>query len=65
MSDTEKRYMTLQEVCEELSVTLPTGRNWLRLGKLNPQVKMDGLPLFTQEYVRRLKTDLMTGKNRA
>ena len=49
MSDTEKRYMTLQEVCEELSVTLPTGRNWLRLGKLNPQVKMDGLPLFTQE----------------
>ncbi len=65
MSDTEKRYMTLQEVCEELSVTLPTGRNWLRLGKLNPQVKMDGLPLFTQEYVSRLKNDLMTGKNRA
>ncbi len=65
MSNADKRYMTLQEVCEELSVTLPTGRNWLRLGKLNPQVKMDGLPLFTQEYVSQLKNDLMTGKNRA
>lgn len=65
MSDADKRYMTLQEVCEELSVTLPTGRNWLRLGKLNFQAKMDGLPLFTQEYVSQIKNDLMTGKNRA
>lgn len=65
MSNTDKRYMTLQEMCEELSVTLSTGRNWLRLGKLNSQAKLDGMPLFTQEYVRQIKNDLMTGKNRA
>lgn len=65
MSNADKRYMTLQEVCDELSVTLPTGRNWLRLGKLESQVKADGVPLFTQEYVSQLKNDLITGKNRA
>lgn len=65
MSNTDERYMTLRELCEELSITLPTGRNWIRLGKLNSQAETDGFPLFTREYVSQLKNDLMSGKNRA
>lgn len=56
-------YITLRGLCEYISVSPATGRNWLKMGKITPQTEKNGVPLFTQEYVRRLKKDLLTGQN--
>ena len=29
--------ITLKELCEELSISTATGRNWIKLGKLTPE----------------------------
>ncbi len=57
------KYITLRGLCEYISVSPATGRNWLKMGKITPQLEKNGAPLFTQEYVSRLKKDLLTGKN--
>lgn len=56
-------YITLRGLCEYISVSPATGRNWLKMGKITPQIEKNGAPLFTQEYVSRLKKDLLTGKS--
>lgn len=30
-------YLSLKDVCEELSISMATGRNWIKLGKLIPE----------------------------
>lgn len=30
-------YLSLKEVCEKLSISVATGRNWIKLGKLIPE----------------------------
>ena len=36
VSDSDE-YLTLKELCDELSISTATGRNWIRLGKLTPE----------------------------
>lgn len=49
-----------------LSISKATGRNWLRLGKIESQRAMtDGKVYFTEDYVIELQRSLKTGKRNA
>ncbi len=54
--------ITLKELCEDLSVSVATGRNWIRLGKIEPQLVKDGTAYFTIGYANRLKSDISSGR---
>ena len=57
--------ITLKELCEDLSVSVATGRNWIRLGKITPEKVKGGTVYFTSDYARKLKSDITSGKVKA
>lgn len=57
--------LSLKAICELLSVTTATGRNWLKLGKLTPQVQEGKKVYFSVKYAKDLKKSLAQGKNPA
>ncbi len=57
------KHLTLSQLCDELSISLATGRNWLRLGKISPSSYDHKTPLFDSVYVSSLKKDIESGKN--
>ncbi len=57
------RYLTLNELCKELSISPATGRNWLKLGKISPAPAQEKTPLFSPDYVSALKASLASGEN--
>lgn len=65
MTDVDvENYVTLKQFCEEISVSLATGRNWLRLGKITSQAENGkGMPLFAGWYVEQLKDNIKFGKS--
>ena len=60
-----EEYMSLTEVCELLSVSIATGRNWIKLEKLVPDYYEKKTPIFKKEYIVKLKQEIESGKNRA
>lgn len=56
---------TLNELCDTLSISTATGRNWVKLGKLIPDHMEKRTPVFTKDYVEKLKNELKTGDNSA
>ena len=47
-----EKYITLDEVCQMLSISKATGRNWLRLGKIESQRAMtDGKAIRRQRQM--------------
>ena len=48
------KYLTLNELCEELTISTATARNWIKLGKIKPE--------FSVDYVKNLKKDIASGK---
>lgn len=61
----EDKYITLDELCEGLSISKVTGRNWLRLGKITAHYSEDSVLYFDAEYVAELKKGLTTGELKA
>ena len=57
--------MTLNELCDELSISNATGRNWIKLGKLIPEYTEKKTPFFLKSYVIELKKQLLSGDNSA
>lgn len=58
-------FMSLSDLCKELSVSIATGRNWLRLGKIIPSYEIKKTPFFDRKYVSTIKNDIKTGKKSA
>ncbi len=59
-------HITLGDLCQQLSISRATGRNWLRLGKIESQGKQpDGAVYFTEDYVRSVNEALRTGKRQS
>lgn len=58
-------FITLKELCSELSISTATGRNWIKLGKLTPAYVQKKTPFFTKEYIFSLQTELQSGENKA
>ena len=65
MTTDSSNYMTLNELCESLSISTATGRNWIKLGKLTPDHMEKRTPIFTSEYVNKLKNEIQSGDNKA
>jgi len=57
--------VSLADLCKELSISLATGRNWVKLHKLVPSSSIKRTPYFTHEYIAKLKTDIKSGSNTA
>lgn len=60
-----KEYLTLKELCEELSISSATGRNWIKLGKLTPAYTEKKTSYFSKNYVSTLHGKLLSGENKA
>ena len=58
-------FVTLKELCNDLSISFETGKNWVKLGKLIPERIDNKMPIFTSQYVKKLKNEIKTGKNSA
>lgn len=58
-------YISVKEACAELSISIATGRNWIKLGKLIPENNAAKRPYFTKEYIAALKRELQSGTNSA
>ncbi len=58
-------YITLKELCEELSISSATGRNWIKLGKLTPTYTEKKTAYFSKKYVAKLRKELQSGENKA
>ena len=57
-----RNYVTLKQLCEEISVSFATGRNWMKLGKITAQTDDSrGRPLFARWYVEQLKAYINSG----
>lgn len=60
------KYIDLGELCQQLSISRATGRNWLRLGKIESQGEnSDGQVCFTEDYVRELRQSFKNGERKA
>ena len=57
-----EKYITLEELCGLLSITKATGRNWLRLGKIESQKRIDGQEYFSEEYALYIRNALTSGE---
>lgn len=55
--------ISLSDLCKELSISIATGRNWVKLGKLTPASEIKRTPFFSREYIAEIKSDIMSGKN--
>ncbi len=60
-----KHILSLSELCNELSISIATGRNWIKLGKLNPNYTETHIPYFERKDVNILLQNLKTGENKA
>ncbi len=57
--------LSLADICSELSISIATGRNWVKLGKLVPTEIIKRTPFFSKEYASKIKKDIVTGENSA
>ena len=58
-------YLSLKELCKELSISTATGRNWMKLGKLDPEYTEKKTPYFSKKYVSTLRAKLQSGEDKA
>jgi hypothetical protein len=62
-SQESKDCLTLKELCDNLSISIATGKNWIKLGKLTPEYMDNTTPYFSKEYVSTLRAKLQSGEN--
>lgn len=55
-------FVSLDNLCNELGVSLATGRNWVKLNKLTP-INKSGTVLFDKKYINQLKNDILYANN--
>lgn len=55
--------LSLSDVCKTLSISMATGRNWIKLGKLLPKNNDNKTPCFDKSYVDSISKDLKSGIN--
>ena len=58
--DATQKILTVDDVCKTLSISKATAKNWIRLGKIVPDI---GDQLFSAEYVERFVAELKSDDN--
>lgn len=59
----DRNFLNLSEVCKALSISVATGRNWIKLNKIKPSFYENKTPYFDKKYVTSLSDDLKSGTN--
>lgn len=60
----KKNELSLEEFCSQLSISVATGKNWIKLGKIKARNR-DNIIYFKQNYLNELKEEISNGKNKA
>jgi len=55
--------VNLCEFCKILSISVATGRNWIKLGKIKPKFTDSKTPYFEKSYVETISKELKSGIN--
>lgn len=55
--------VSLESFCSQLSISVATGKNWIKLGKIKPKSK-GNIIYFNQSYVDRLKKEISSIDNK-
>ncbi len=55
--------VSLMDFCSQLSISVATGKNWIKLGKVKPVIK-NKIICFNQEYVNKLKNEILNDENK-
>lgn len=63
--ENDEKRISLSELCKGLSISLATGKNWVKLGKIVPDSIEGKMPYFTIEHYSKMKSELSNGKNTA
>lgn len=58
--DVTQKGLTVDDVCKTLSISKATAKNWIRLGKIVPDISNQ---LFSTEYVEKFVAKLKSGEN--
>lgn len=58
--DIAQKALTIDDVCKALSISKATAKNWIRLGKIIPDL---GDQLFSSEYVEKFVAELKSDNN--
>lgn len=58
--DVTQKVLTVDDVCKSLSISKATAKNWIRLGKIVPDV---GEQLFSPEYIEKFVAELKADDN--
>lgn len=61
----DSSFISLNDLCNILSISVATGRNWIKSGKLTPQSMMKKTAFFSAEYAEAFKASLTSGENKA
>ena len=56
--------ISLENFCSQLSISVATGKNWIKLGKIKPKSR-DNIVYFNQRYVNELKKNILLDNNKA
>lgn len=59
----KEKWYSLQELCEILSISRETGRNWIRTEKIKADKEMHGQYRFSYKTVRQIRRKLQTEKS--
>lgn len=58
--DAPPKALTIDDVCKALSISKATAKNWIRLGKIVPDI---GNQLFSSEYIEKFIIELKSDNN--
>lgn len=58
--NTQKDAFTMDDICKTLSISKATAKNWIRLGKIVPDISGQ---LFSPEYIEKFVADLRSSDN--
>ena len=53
-NDREEKDLSVTELCEMLSISDATAKNWIKLNKIKPNYIKNSVPYFSKEYVNSL-----------
>ncbi len=60
-----EKFISLEKLCSQLSISVATGRNWVKLGKIKPAYMQDGACFFPEDLSAELKNRITLGENAA
>ncbi len=59
--DVSQKVLTIDDVCKTLSISKATAKNWIRLGKITPDI---GDQQFSSGYIERFVTEIKSSDNK-